>query len=300
MTFSKEYNNIKGDYEDFLNEVKRTVEKLLKKDGIPIAFNVSGRLKELDSIEEKHNSKRVIIKKSITELKDLVGLRIVLLFPDYKSEVINLLSNKFSLLEEPKMNEKEPDNFGYSSVHLILGINQDWIKAPSWESHGTKIIEVQIRTLSEHIWAETSHILFYKREENIPKIIRRDLYKLKALLEVGDDKLLDIKNNVNEHFEYIKGCDYSEILEMDLHAETFNRVMKQNSGGLYNYDEKRNIILSSQIEDNYNILNTEILDSIIKGKIDVSNIDESTFVLKVIELLDVYKNEINKNQPKEK
>ncbi len=42
-----------------------------------------------------------------------------------------------------------------------------------------------------------------KKEENIPKIIKRDLYKLSAILEVVDDRLHEIKNKVEEHFKYI-------------------------------------------------------------------------------------------------
>lgn len=51
-----------------------------------------------------------------------------------------------------------------------------------------------------HIWAETSHSIFYKREENIPDIINRDLYRLSALLEVVDEKLQTIKNTVENTF----------------------------------------------------------------------------------------------------
>lgn len=282
----EEYDCIKNDYSDFLNEVKRTIEKLLDRNKIPVAFNIHGRLKDVNSIEEKHDAKRFTIKNSITELDDLVGARIVLLFPEFKEKVINLLLEEFKPISDYKNHNQNIDRFGYSSVHLILGIKDEWLKTPDWKEHSNKKIEIQIRTLSEHIWAETSHSLFYKREENIPKIITRDLYRLSALLEVVDEKLQSIKNRVLEHFEYIKNCTYDEILKLDLNSGTFERVMLENSGGLYNINENQNKQLSSRIEKDFNILNTDILDSLIKGKINLGNYNNENFISEVFELLE--------------
>src|SRR5690606_6286322 len=132
--------------------------------------------------------------------------------------------DEFKLIEPYDPEVIIADKFGYSSAHLVLGVKDDWLKTPDWEDHLDKKVEVQIRTLSEHIWAETSHSLFYKREENIPTVISRDLYRLAALLEVVDEKMQGIKDSVESHFEYIRKCPYQEILTMDLNPETFRRV----------------------------------------------------------------------------
>lgn len=293
---SKEYESIIDDYADFLKEIKRIVEKILYKNQIPIAFGISGRAKTLDSILEKVSSERFVIKKTVTELDDLIGLRIVLLFPEYKNKVVDILSTEFKLLNKTKKSTQSPDKFGYSSIHLILGIKDEWTKTPDWENHSDKRIEVQIRTLSEHIWAETSHSLFYKREENIPTIINRDLYKLSALLEIVDDKLEYIKHTVEEHFKYISGAPYDEILKLDLNSETFRRIMVENSGGKYNLNDYKNKILSSKIEKDYNILSADYLNNIIASKIDYSKIDENEYIEKVIELLELEKRRIDDEQ----
>jgi putative GTP pyrophosphokinase len=282
----EEFKKIENDYIDFLNEVKRVIEKLLLKNNIPVAFNIYGRLKNINSIEEKHTSKRFIIKKSITELNDLVGIRIVLLFPEFKEKVIELLLSEFKQKVEYKSPNQNVEKFGYNSVHLILGIKDEWLSTPDWKEHSDKKIEVQIRTLSEHIWAETSHSLFYKREENIPKIITRDLYRLSALLEVVDEKMQNIKNRVLEHFEYIKNCPYEIILTLDLNSETFKRIMLEHSNGIYNLEENKNKELSSRIERDYNILNTNILENIIKDKINLEYLNNDKFIEEVLRLLE--------------
>lgn len=294
-----EYLKIESDYIDFLNEVKRVIDKLLIKNKIPTAFNIYGRLKSLDSIEEKHISERFIIENSITELNDLVGIRIVLLFPEFKEKVIEILLAEFRQIVHYVSPNQHVEKFGYNSVHLILGVKDEWLNTPDWAEHPDKKIEIQIRTLSEHIWAETSHSLFYKREENIPKIITRDLYRLSALLEVVDEKMQNIKNQVFGHFEFIKNCPYDEILKLDLNSETFRRVMEKNSGGIYNLNENKNKELSSIIERNYNILTTIVLETLIKDKVNFEHLDNDLFVNEILILLDEEKARIDKAQNKE-
>jgi putative GTP pyrophosphokinase len=226
----------------------------------------------------------------------LVGISVVLLFPEYKEKVATLLSEHFSLIER-SVESSNHDIFGYNSIHLVLSIKPEWSEVVPWEGHHGKKIEIQIRTLSDHIWAETSHSLFYKREENIPKIIRRDLSRLSALLEVVDEKMQNIKNNVVNHFEHIKHCSYEEILEMDLNPETFNRVMVKCSDGIYENTEKRNKILSSEIESNYNIVNAGLLDDLIcQANINVAGLNSMAYVDEVIKVLDSYKSLIDESQ----
>jgi putative GTP pyrophosphokinase len=292
----QEHSNIKHSYEEFLGEVKRTVEKLLERDNISIAFSIYGRYKSIESIIEKNQSERFKIQKSIRELNDLVGLRIVLLYPEFKERAVELLLNEFQLDSDSRNENSEPNTFGYSSIHLILKSKKEWAEAPNWKHHTDKKIEVQIRTLSEHIWAETSHSLFYKREENIPKLIKRDFYKLSALLEVVDDHLQDIKNKVETHFDFIRNADYSEILKLDLNSETFRRVMVKHSKGIYNFSDYKNKALSAQIERDYNILNINVLDSLVSSILELGDINEEQFVLKVLQVLEEDKLQFDKNQ----
>jgi putative GTP pyrophosphokinase len=290
MNINKEYGDLKDDYDDFLKEVIRSVEKMIKDAKIPIA-SIYGRRKELDSIIEELTSERFRIKKSITELEDLVGLRIVLLFPEYKTKVIELLSHDFVVLKDTSLTPQDYATFGYRSDHLIVEVRDKWLEVPAWRTHQHKKIEIQIRTLSEHIWAETSHALYYKREENIPDAFKRDLSILSALLENVDEKLQNIKIKVEKHFKHIKECPYDEILTMDLHSETFRRVMLKNSNNIYDYNDYQNRELSTRIEKDYDILIVSALEELIAGKIDLENITTNAYVSKVIQILEKDKEE---------
>src|SRR5690606_13584738 len=216
-------------------------------------------------------------------------------FPEFKDKVVEILSSNLIVIKDSQIRSQPVDKFGYSSIHLILKIKENWTSAPQWEKHKNKIIEVQIRTLSEHIWAETSHFLFYKRDENIPDILNRDLSRVAALLEIVDEKLQNIKIKLEKHFDYISTAPYSEILKLDLNAETFRRVMEKNSNKIYRLDDFQNQILSSKIEKDYNILNVNVLEELIVGKIELNGIDSKYYIDEVINLLENYKTESLRN-----
>ena len=49
-------------------------------------------------------------------------------------------------------------------------------------------MEIQIRTVMQHAWAEIEHDLGYKSKEDIPDKYRRQFSILAGLIELADDK----------------------------------------------------------------------------------------------------------------
>ncbi|MEZ2442816.1 GTP pyrophosphokinase family protein [Chitinophaga sp. RCC_12] len=289
--FEEQYQKNEIGYKAFLKEFKRTVEHIISVEGIPLAFEISARLKSLDSIKDKHESTRYRIKESILELNDLVGIRIVVVFPEDREKVISIIKDEFDDKTTIKSRRRDYDKFGYNSVHLIVGVKKEWLATPDWRDHGEKRIEIQVRTLAEHIWAETSHTLFYKNEESIPDTIKRDLSRLSALLEVVDEKLQNLKKSVFDHFNYIRTCDYPEILNMDFNPETFRRMVNENSKGKLSFEDSQNQIISTRIERNYNIIKAGLFDEIIKSGQQSSSRDlDLDFIF---EMLDSWKEKSN-------
>ncbi len=283
--YQQEYEDIKKSYKDFLSESERFIARNIEKSNIELAFPITSRLKELDSIKEKHESGRYKIKKSLAELEDLVGLRIVVLFPDDKQKIVDLIRKEFHIEKERNLIGKGIDRFGYSSYHLIIKPNENWKKVPPWNEHYEKLLEVQVRTLSEHIWAETSHNLFYKVEENIPHAIRRRLSQLSALLEVADEKLQNVKESVLQYVKDLEQKDYDEIVGLDLNPFTLKRVYIQ-----YFEDSKKEDLLVFQkinktIEKSFSISTVKHLDAVLKTqKIEAKSFEQfNVLVIKVLE-----------------
>lgn len=189
-----EYAGIKDLLNDFVLEVISQIRHAVKQSNIKLAFPVDGRVKSLDSALDKINEGKFTPKASITEMQDLAGFRFVTL---YKSETPDIVPRIESLFPDHKVyNTKDrigSDQFGYSSLHFVIKPLDSWKAVPHLSQFLGLSAEIQVRTLSEHIWAECSHSLNYKSSLNVPPGIKRPLHRLSALLEVVDSELNHIK-----------------------------------------------------------------------------------------------------------
>ncbi|MED4462671.1 hypothetical protein [Metabacillus fastidiosus] len=87
--------------------------------------------------------------------------------------------------------------------HLPVEVMQDIDKrkhVPNLKKLDGLIAEVQVRTAAQHIWAATSHVLQYKREEHVPPELRRAISRAAAVLEVVDfefERFLNERDNLS-------------------------------------------------------------------------------------------------------
>jgi putative GTP pyrophosphokinase len=64
-------------------------------------------------------------------------------------------------------------------------------------------VEIQIRSILQHAWAEIEHDLGYKSKYSVPRLVRRDFSRLAGLLELADEEFVKIRNNLEEYNETI-------------------------------------------------------------------------------------------------
>lgn len=60
-------------------------------------------------------------------------------------------------------------------------------------------LEVQVRSVLQHAWAEIEHDLGYKSETNIPRLLRRRFSRLAGTLELADDEFTRIRRELAEY-----------------------------------------------------------------------------------------------------
>src|ERR1051325_928918 len=137
-------------------EVRTALADLLEGEGIDASVPVHARVKSWGSILEKI-SRRSLALVSIDDLQDLVGVRVVV--------------------------QLQPDQFGYSSHHFIV---RPYHSGAVPMHYGRMVVEVQLRTTAQHIWASASHLLQYKHESDAPPQFRRALSRISAFLEASD------------------------------------------------------------------------------------------------------------------
>ena len=199
--------NLKSDYdgerpkaERLLACVRDEMGALLDQRNVALGVPIEARIKDWESIVEKVRRNSLSISK-ISELQDLVGLRLILLFRRDLLIVNDLLGNNFDIIQVEDTAERlEDSQFGYQSRHYLARIKDEWLAVPRYNNLGGLIIEIQVRTLAQHMWAAASHKLQYKREESVPPPLRRTIYRVSALLEIVD---LELDRVLGERTEYI-------------------------------------------------------------------------------------------------
>ncbi|HCE2452787.1 RelA/SpoT domain-containing protein [Vibrio parahaemolyticus] len=162
------------------------ISVLIEENDVVLGVPLEARVKKLESILEKIERKPRELN-SVSELDDFIGLRIILLFKQDVNKTCDLIKSKFEIIEEENTANRLGDNqFGYQSNHLIAKFPKSWCNVPSLKGLDRFKIEMQVRTMSQHIWAAASHKLQYKKESNIPLPLKRAINRVSALLETVD------------------------------------------------------------------------------------------------------------------
>lgn len=254
-----------GDYASLLPKankvidvVKEQLSSLLDEQDIFLGVPIEGRIKTLESVKEKMERKKT---SNIDTIEDIIGIRIILLFKEDAEKVHQILSNKFELIQfEDTRNQLEEDRFGYGSNHYIIKMPKEWENVPSYNGLSGMKVEVQVRTLSQHIWAAASHKLQYKREASVPPPLRRSIFRLSAVLEMVDFELSRILSERENYVTRIDPNDKNEVLNVDNLA----RILREY-WPIDNIDE----------EENYNDLLSEIGEKNIKTESQLNEFLES-------------------------
>jgi ppGpp synthetase/RelA/SpoT-type nucleotidyltranferase len=161
------------------------------------AIDIYGRPKELDSL-----LKKLILKstKTYDDLSDKAGVRVVVKF----TEEITLVER---FIEERFPDHKKDDKKAALATNLLgyQGVHYD-IKLKDGEAKDTEFanlwMEVQVRTLAQHLWSDMSHELGYKPELPMPPAGLRRLNRLSAVVEIADDEFSALHKALHEMPEY--------------------------------------------------------------------------------------------------
>ncbi len=99
-----------------------------------------------------------------------------------------MLAAEFDIVEKSNKGIAliESDRFGYQSIHYLLRIKGDRAGLPEYQRFSRHIVEVQVRTILQHAWAEIEHDIQYKSLRAIPTVIRRRFVALAGMLEIAD------------------------------------------------------------------------------------------------------------------
>jgi len=227
-----EYVRKSSDAERLINFVKEQLNAAISAENIAVGFPTSSRVKSLQSIAEKIDRKRRPVK-SVSEIDDLAGIRVVLLFKRDVEFIENFIQSTFVVISsENTASRLDESSFGYQSSHYVISLPSEWAKIPSLAGLDGMRAEIQVRTIAQHMWAAVSHKLQYKVEDSVPLEIRRAINRSSAVLEVVDLEFDRVLLERESYISQITGTnpDKSLILNVDLLQEISNRLMPERGG----------------------------------------------------------------------
>jgi ppGpp synthetase/RelA/SpoT-type nucleotidyltranferase len=187
-------------FEAFTDSLRSTVLTLLRHRGLDYSI-VESRTKELKDFDGKIRRDSKSGKyKHLSDITDLSGLRIVAHDIQSAEKICSLICDNF-LIDVTNSSDRrstiEADRFGYLSVHYIISYDKRRQALPENQQFAGIKAEVQVRTVLQHAWAVLDRRLRYNNEEDIPRQVRRKLFRISALLEVADETFAEIASEVS-------------------------------------------------------------------------------------------------------
>ena len=190
-------------------------------------LDITSRIKTVESAYEKISRKNYA--DPFIEIEDLCGIRVICYYPSDVDKIARIVRSEFDVkTEEDTRQRLSPQEFGYRSTHFIVTIKTSWLKAPNYRELGGLKIEIQVRTILMHAWAEIEHKLAYKSESQVPEAFKRKLYRLSAKFEEADEQFEELRRGLLDYRETIRGDAKSELSLLrskELNLDTFQILL---------------------------------------------------------------------------
>lgn len=190
-----------GFYEDLAAVVRRIIEESLKRRDINV-HSVQARAKDPASLGKKAaqpsdgDPAKPKYVRPLEQITDLAAVRVITYFPSTLDEIDAVMAEEFRVVERSDMGAEliEENRFGYKSIHYLVKLVTHRAALPEYAPYADSVIEVQVRTIMQHAWAEIEHDIQYKSAEVIPVEIRRRFMALAGLLEIADREFQAIQD----------------------------------------------------------------------------------------------------------
>jgi len=198
----------------------RVIRKVLEATADQLAPQaiVMARAKAIASFAEKCQRPGKSCPDPAGTFTDLCGARVITHTQDEVRAVCKFIERSFEIDEANSIDvgqRHKPPEFGYRSVHYIVQfkpgvfpnrdvrvrIPSDLYPDPPKERNRCPMkMEIQVRTLLEHAWADFSHERTYKRAFRLPRPLERELFGLAAVLEIADGNFDWVDDELRQYF----------------------------------------------------------------------------------------------------
>jgi putative GTP pyrophosphokinase len=190
---------------------------------------IESRIKDPQKLGEKI-VRKLNKYKDINEITDIVGLRVITYFEDEVDKVASLIESEFVIDRENSIDKRktETDRFGYMSLHYVVSLSDSRKKLIEYKKIGDIKIEIQIRSILQHAWAEIEHDIGYKGENAVPDNLKRNIFRVAALLETADIEFVNIKKSLFEYEQTVAQKINIHPEEIEINGKSFLSFINLN------------------------------------------------------------------------
>lgn len=203
QTILQEYRDNLPLFEKEAAEVFEKLKQTLAVAGINVAA-IEYRIKTEDSLAGKLELKGSKYK-SLSDITDIIGVRVITFYIDDVDKVSSAIDRLFDIDWDNTIDKRkvhEINSFGYMSLHYIC----------SYGDYPYRL-EIQIRTILQHAWANINHDTGYKSGVEVPKEYLRNLNRLAGMLELADEQFSIIRSELADYRRRVKALVASGNLD---------------------------------------------------------------------------------------
>ncbi len=224
----EDYKKNKKTYHAYRERIINLLTDLLSTEEI-VVHQLVGRTKSLESLSKKIDDKNGKYN-SIDEITDIIGIRIITYLESDIDPVAELIEKEFLKDEGNSIDKRklQADRFGYKSLHVVVGLNDDRTKLKEYKRYKDLKCEIQIRSILQHAWAEIEHDLGYKGEITIPDQYKRSFNRVSALLETADIEFDRLKNELKEYEKDVPELIKSKAEIVDINSASMKSFLQTN------------------------------------------------------------------------
>ncbi len=168
-------NDYETKYSAIYKAFAETVHFILKKafltaESLPRPQSIQYRAKEIESLRRRLAEEGKLSTQALElDRRDLAGVRIIFYTNNDVNRFIqsSLIHDNFEVEpDSTKIYHPTPEKQGeqYRGIHYTVRLCADQIRLPEHSQFAGLRCEIQIQTILEHAWAETSHDILYKNK----------------------------------------------------------------------------------------------------------------------------------------
>ena len=213
----QQYRELLPTLEQLAKEAYDLMRHALREQGIYVTA-MEHRVKTEKSLTGKLELKGAKYK-SIDDITDLVGLRVITFYTDEVDKVAAIAKRVFDIDWQESVDKRklhQLDAFGYNSLHYICRLKT-----------GGPRFELQMRTALQHVWSTIEHDTGYKGDVKIPREYMRQFSRLAGILELVDDEFSRLRIVLTDYRRQMLALvKNGQLDDVPLSAETFRSYLE--------------------------------------------------------------------------